>query len=122
MVSFPIPKSNSNLPLSLLGKSLRRLSELDVDVIIPGHGVALHDKSVLSLEADLIESVMSQVAAAEQQGQVTVEEIEKVVNVDAFRAKFTHGDKAVNEGFQAAVNSMIDNASREARDGRKWQY
>src|SRR5579862_2884040 len=121
-ISFPIPKSNSNLPLSQLEKSLRKLSQLDVDVIIPGHGAAMRDKNLLTLEADLIASVTSQVNAAEEQGAVTVEDMQKVVNVDSFRLKFTHGDKDLNEQFQTSVNSMVDNASREARDGRKWQF
>lgn len=120
-VASPIPHSNSNLPLSQLDKSLRRLAQLDPDVIIPGHGPAIRDKRFLTTEAELIESVVSQVGEIEQQGMVTVPEMQKAVNVESFRLKFTHDDKELNEDFKAAVDQMVDSASREARDGRKWE-
>lgn len=118
--AYPIPTINTNLPLSERDKSLRRMAQLDPYVIIPGHGPALRDKGLLNLEAELIESVVRQVADAAQQGLVTVEEMQKVVNVDALRLKFTHDDKELNAQFQRSVNDMVDRASREARDGRKW--
>jgi len=57
-----------------------------------------------------------------QKGLVTVEEIQKAVNVEPLRVKFTHDDKELNAKFPRFVNSMVENASREARDGRKWEY
>jgi cyclase len=120
-VSSPIPDLNVNLPLSRLVKSLKRLSQLDADVIIPGHGPALRDKGYLNSEVELFESVISQVDQAVQQGMVTVEEMQKAVNVESFRLKFTHDDKELNSEFQRSVNRMVDDASREARDGRKWE-
>jgi len=120
-VAYPIPDSNINLPLSQLNKSVRRLAQLDVDVIIPGHGAAIRDKNFLNTEADLLESVISQVSQIEQQGMVTVPEMQKAVNVESFRLKFTHDDKELNKEFKKVVDRMVDNASREARDGRKWE-
>jgi cyclase len=121
-VSYPIPEFNSNLPLSQKVKTLRRLNQLDADVIIPGHGPALRDKGLLNSQAELFESVISQVEELVQQGMVTVEEMQKVVNVEPFRSTFTHNDKELNEEFHNSVNSMVEFASREARDGRKWEY
>jgi hypothetical protein len=46
----------------------------------------------------------------------------KAVNVEPFRMKFTHDDKALNEKFQRFVDRLIESASREARDGRKFEY
>ena len=121
-VSYPIPDCNTNLHLSDVDKALRRMSQLDVDVIIPGHGPVIREKGVLNSQAELVEAVIAQVTQAEEQGAVTVEEIEKVVNLEPFRAKFTHDDKDLNADFQRATNRMIESASREARDGRKWEY
>ena len=121
-VSYPIPDCNVNLPLSQLDKSLRRLAQFDADVIIPGHGPALRDKDLLNSQAELLEAVISQVGQVEQQGMVTVEEMQKAINLDTFRLKFTHDDKELNKEFKRAVDRMIDTASREARDGRKWEY
>ncbi len=119
VISYPVPYFTP--PLSQHARSLRTLAQLDVDVIIPGHGPAWHDKSFLNLEAELFESVVSQVAQAEQKGMVTVEEMQKVVNVENLRVKFTHDDKDLNEKFHRYVNRMVENASRETRDGRKFE-
>jgi cyclase len=120
VVSYPIPYFTP--PLSQHAKSLRTLAQFDADVIIPGHGPALHDKEFLNLEAELFESIVHQVGAAAQKGAVTVEEIQKAVDVEPLRLKFTHDDKALNEKFQRYVKRMIENASIEARDGRKFEY
>jgi cyclase len=120
VVSYPIPYVNTRI--SEHAKSLRVLAQLDADVIIPGHGPAWHDKTFLNLEAELLESVVSQVNQAVQKGTVTVEEMQKVVNVEPLRVKFTHDDKELNAKFQRYVNRMVENASREARDGRKFEF
>ena len=120
VLSYPVPYVNSQV--SQHAKTLRTLAQFDADVIIPGHGPAWHDKSFLNLEAELLESVVGQVVQAVQKGMVTVEEMQKVVNVEPLRVKFTHDDKDLNAKFQRYVNRMIENASREARDGRKFEY
>jgi cyclase len=119
VVSYPIPYFSP--PLSQHAKSLRTLAQLDADVVIPGHGPAWHDKSFLNLEAELLESIVAQVDRAVQNGVVTVDEMQKVVNVESLRLKFTHDDRDLNAKFQRYVNRMVENASREARDGRKFE-
>jgi cyclase len=119
VISYPVPYFTP--PLSQHAKTLRTLSRLDAEIIIPGHGPAWHDKSFLNLEAELFESIVSQVSLAVQKGLVTVEEIQNTVNVELLRPKFTHDDKALNAKFQRYVNRMIENASREARDSRKFE-
>ena len=120
VISYPIPYFTP--PVSQHAKTLRTLDQCDTDVIIPGHGPAWHDKDFLNLEAELLESVVSQVDKAAQKGMVTVEEMQKVVNVEPLRLKFTHDDEELNAKFQKNVNRMVENASREARDGRKFEY
>jgi cyclase len=120
VASYPIPYFTP--PLSQHAKSLRKLAQIDADVIIPGHGPVWHDKNFLNLEADLFESIVNQVVKAEQQGLVTVDEIQNAVNVESFRLQFTHDDKALNAKFRRYVNRMIENASAEKRDGRKFTY
>jgi hypothetical protein len=87
-----------------------------------GHGPAWRDKDFLNLEAELVETVVSQVGQAVQQGMVTVEEVQKVVNVEPLRVKFTHDDKDLNGKFRRYVNRMVENAYRDARDGKKLEY
>jgi cyclase len=119
LLSYPVPYFS--LPLSQEAKSLRTLGQFDADVIVPGHGPAWHDKDFLNLEAELLESVVSQVGQAVQKGMVTVEEVQNAVNVEPLRVKFTHDDKELNDKFRRYVNRVIENASREARDGRKFE-
>lgn len=120
VISYPIPYANPNV--SQHARTLRTLAQFDADVIIPGHGPGWRDKDFLNLEAELLESVVSQVREAVQKGLVTVEEMRKVVDVEPLRLKFTHDDKELNLKFQRYVNQMVENASREARDGRKFEY
>jgi len=120
VISYPIPYFCLNI--SQQAKTLRTLAQWNADVIIPGHGPAWHDKDFLNLEAELLESVVNQVQEAVQKGLVTVEEMQKVVNVEPLRLKFTHDDKELNAKFQRYVGRMVENASREARDGRKFEY
>jgi len=119
-IHFPVPDINFNLPVSRLNTSLKRLNELDVEKIIPGHGAVL-DKGVLQAEIELQDSVIRQVGEIVKRGTVTVEEMNKLVDVAAMRDKFTRGDASLNGPFQHAVERMVENASKEARDGRKWE-
>ena len=120
LLSSPVPYYTP--PLSEHAQSLRRLSQFDADIIIPGHGPARHDKSYLELELNLLDSIIAQVRQAVQLGLVTIEEVQKAVNVDPLRAQFTHDDAKLNARFHRYVNGMIENAYREARDGKKFEY
>lgn len=120
LLSYPIPYFTP--PLSQHAKSLRTLAQFDADVIIPGHGPAWRDKDFLNLETELFETVVSQVGQAVQQGMVTVEEVQKAVDVEFLRVKFTHDDKELNGKFRRYVNRMVENAYRDARDGKKFEY
>jgi glyoxylase-like metal-dependent hydrolase (beta-lactamase superfamily II) len=118
VVSYPIPYFTP--PIGEHAKSLRRLAEFDADVIVPGHGPAWHDAEFLKLEAELFESIVAQVIEAERKGLVTEEEIKPAVNVEPLRARFTHGDPALDAKFRRYVGRMIENACRETRDGKIW--
>jgi cyclase len=119
LLSYPIPYFTP--PLSQHARSLRMLAQIDADVIIPGHGPAWHDKNFLNLETELLETIVSQVTQATQKGTATVEEMQKAVNVESLRLKFTHDDKDLNAKFKRYVDRMVENASKEARDGRKFE-
>jgi cyclase len=120
LLSYPIPYFTP--PLSQHAKSLRTLAQFGADVIIPGHGPAWHDLSFLNLEAELFESVVNQVGQAVREGTVTVEEVQAKVNLDSLRLRFTHDDKDLNRQFRSYAGKMIENAYREARDGKNFEY
>ncbi len=118
VVSYPIPYFTP--PIGDHAKSLRRLADMDAAIVVPGHGPAWHDADFVRLEAELFETIVRQVTAAEQKGLVTEEEIEKTVDVEPLRPKFTHGDPALDAKFRRYVQRMIENACRSTRDGKIW--
>ena len=120
LLSYPVPYYTP--PLSQHARSLRTLAQFDVDVIIPGHGPAWHDKNYLNLEFLLLESIVQQVTQAVQKGLVTVEDVQKEVNVEDLRPRFTHDDPDLDKKFRRFAKGMIENAYREARDGKKFEY
>lgn len=119
LLSYPVPYFSLNIGEE--AENLRTLEQFDAEVIIPGHGPAWHDKDFLRLEMELFDAIVAQVTKAEQSGAVKVEEIQKAVDVEYLRVKFTHDDKDLNEKFERYVKRMVENASREARDGRKFE-
>lgn len=120
VISYPVPYFTP--PLRQHAHSLRVLEKMDADVIIGGHGPAWHDKSFLNLELELFDSIVRQVEAAVQRGLVSVEEVQKAVDVEDLRARFTHDDPDLNGKYRRYVLRMIENAYRDARDGKKLEY
>lgn len=118
VVSYPVPYFTP--PLSQHAKTLRTLAALETSVIIPGHGPAWRDRDFMNLEAELFESIVRQVTDAVQKGLVTEEEIKKIVDVEPFRPRFSHGDPELDGKFRRYASRMIENACREARDGKIW--
>ena len=121
VVSYPIPYITP--PPSRQLQSLRMLSQLDADVIIPGHGPAFHDKTFLNLEASLIETVIAGVGRALREGMLTLDEVVAAVQPQAepLRLAFTHDDADLNERFRSRVHDLVRIAIREARDGQDYQ-
>lgn len=115
-VSYPIPYITP--PPTRQAQSLRALSQLDVDVIIPGHGPAFHDKNYLNQEMELLESVTHGVRDALQKGMLTLDEVQKAVTADELREKFAHGDPDLEARFRQRVRDLVEIAIREQRDGQ----
>jgi cyclase len=94
---------------------LRALQALDVNVIVPGHGPAFHDKTYLSNTVDLYAGVLSQVHAAIDHGAVHFSDIRKAVNVDAIGKRFTR-DGSLPGYFSDWVDEVTRKACQEAFD------
>ena len=118
VVSYPVPYFTP--PIVQHAKTLRTLAALEPSVIVPGHGPAWHDRDYMNLEAELFESIVRQVTDAVQKGLVTEEEIKRVVDVEPFRTRFSRGDPELDAKFRRYASRMIENACREARDGKIW--
>ncbi len=118
VISSPLPYYSFSLSQHV--KSLRRLATMDAAIIIPGHGPVWRDKSYLNQEAELLESIVNQVDAAVKRGLVTAADIQKVVDVEPLRLKFTHDDEGLNAKYRRYIKGMVENATREARGGRSF--
>lgn len=98
--------------------TMKRVREIDAQVIIPGHGPVMRDKEYISLVISLLESVTSQVRDAVKRG-LSLEETRKAVNLESFRLRLAGDDAVRNDTFntsilQSAVNQAYKQAQAEA--------
>jgi cyclase len=112
-ISYPIPYYNTTPSAQLRG--LRMLEAMDIDVIIPGHGPAFHDKAFLGLERRFLEIIIDSVAAERRRGVNTVEEMQKRVTVDELHDAFVHGDSDLDARFRSRVHDVVAFAFAEQR-------
>ena len=119
VVSYSIPYFTP--PIGEHAKSLRKLAALDAAVIVPGHGPAWHDKDFLNLEAELFESIVRQVTEAVQQGpRHRGRDQEEPWTSRRCGRSSRDGDPELDARYRRYVGRMIENACREARDGKIW--
>jgi cyclase len=115
LLVYPVPYMAGSHPSSWI-ESLKALSHLDVNVIIPGHGQVQHDKNYLNLVTESLQSVVDQVHEALQRG-MTLAETQKSLRLDAIRVKFTHDDPQLNAEFQGnflpIIRQIYDEATEE---------
>jgi cyclase len=114
LLVYPVPYTASSHPKAWI-ESLETLGRLDVQLIVPGHGSAQHDKAYLHLVTDSLKYVVAQVHEALQRG-MTMAETQKFVNLDSLRVKFTHDDAQLNDEFQGNFVPIIRQAYDEATE------
>ena len=116
LVTVPIPFAADSHPSRWIA-SLKTLTSLDIDVIIPGHGPVQHDKAYLELLTTSLQSVVDQVHEALARG-LTLEQTRQFVKLDDIRKQFTHGDPNLDAQFdgnfvQPIVLQVYDEATEE---------
>ncbi len=114
----PPPWGSGTSSLAPWLDSLRRLEALDVNVIVPGQGPAMHDKVYLHRTVELFAAIVDQVHAALQRGLVKLSEVQSAVNVDRIALEYTPGVSTLNEDFHVVVAVLVKNAMQEALDGQ----
>jgi len=117
LVVHPMPYASNSHHVNSWIESLKTLSRLDADILVPGHGSVQHDKGYLNLVTELLQSVVRQVHEALQRG-MTLEETRKFVNLSTIRAKFTHDEPRLNFVFDfnftaPIVKQVYDEATDE---------
>lgn len=119
VLSYPVPFTRPSPVLH--AQTLRALSRLDIQVIVPGHGPAFHDKAYLNDEAELLESIAAQVRSALERGVVMIDEVRQAVNVESLRTKFTHGEASLDDDFNVRVSLIVRSAVLALRDGQEFK-
>jgi cyclase len=114
LLVYPVPYCADSHPTAWI-ESLRTLSRLDSNVIVPGHGQAQHDMNYLNLVIESLQSVVDQVREALRRG-MTLEETKKFVNLDAIRLRFTQDDPDLNASFQGNFAPIVRQAYDEATE------
>jgi cyclase len=117
LLVYPIPYTGDGYP-SEWGETLRKMGQLDVTTIVPGHGPILRDKTYLYLVADLMQSSVDQVRARIRQlgfpGAHTLDEIKGSVDLKPFRQKFAGDDKDLQTAFDDMAASLVKITFSEA--------
>lgn len=86
LLTYPVPMAFNVFPGKWI-KSLKRMAELDIDFIVPGHGDVLSGKDYLYMVIGALEDITAQVTKLSAEGK-TVKEIVKEVDKEPLKIKF----------------------------------
>jgi glyoxylase-like metal-dependent hydrolase (beta-lactamase superfamily II) len=114
LVVHPVPYTFDGYPTEWV-ETLRKMSELDATMIVPGHGEILADKTYFHDLIELYQSVIQQVQAQVfADSDVTLENVQKAVKLDAFRDKFV-GTSPDAGFFDYAMSKFVELAYNEMK-------
>lgn len=107
LVDSPVPFLYGGFPVEQI-ETLKRMSELDFDTLIPGHGNVLKGKAFVQLEIDLLQAVVSamtqEIARTSADPQARFEEIkravEKQVDKSVWSRRFAPDDADERDFFE----------------------
>jgi cyclase len=116
LLDHPVPYAFDGYPSEWI-RTLQRMAELDAETIVPGHGEVLHDKTFLFLVTDMMKSVVAQVnEQLRRNDNVTLDDVQKAVDLKSFRQKFAGDDRAAGNFFDDSIgSSFVELAYHEAK-------
>jgi cyclase len=112
----PVPYFFAGYPEGL-ARTLRRLLELDVKAIVPGHGDVMHDKTYLHAVLEMVETIVGQVnAAVVRIGSLSarLEDVRPQIDVAEYRRRFAGDDPHNQEYFDESIEGLIKDAFYQA--------
>ena len=112
----PPPWTTNSYAVTPWLESLRRLEALDINVIVPGQGPSMRDKTYLRRTIQLFASILDQVHSALERGLVTLKQVQAAVNVDQIGREYAPG-APLSEDFPVVVAYLSKKAMQEALDG-----
>lgn len=116
MVVHPIPYAFSEDPLEWL-VTLGKLSELNFDTLIPGHGEVQQGKVYLQKLMSLLRSIQTQVRAGMGAG-LDLEGVRKQINVSGFEKDFAGDDPIYRHYFREYTSDpLIERTFKKLKAG-----
>jgi cyclase len=117
LVGSPIPLANDGFPTEWI-QTLENLGHLDAEMIVPGHGPVLHDKSRVFLFRDLLNSAVDQMNAKLMQiGPAmshTLDEVKGNIDLSSFQQRFIGNDQALAPEWAEFTNRLMKTIFEEA--------
>jgi cyclase len=112
----PVPYFFAGYPENL-AQRLRRLQDLDVKAIVPGHGDVMRDRTYLRAVLEMIETIVGQVnAAVVRIGSLSarLEDVRPQIDVAEYRRRFAGDDSNNQEYFDESIEGLIKDAFQQA--------
>lgn len=115
LLVHPVPYAYGSFIAEWTG-TMKKVREIDAQIIIPGHGPVMRDKEYLNVVINLLESVTRQVDDAVRRG-LSLEETRKAVNLESFRVRLAADDPVRNDTFNTSIlQSAITQAYKQAQE------
>jgi glyoxylase-like metal-dependent hydrolase (beta-lactamase superfamily II) len=110
LLVYPIPYIYDGYPREWI-QTLQNLAQLDADMIVPGHGPVMHDKTYIYLMRDLMKSAVDQMTESLRKSRPamfqTLDEVKASVDLTPFRQRFAGNDKDLGEAFDEAAANLV---------------
>jgi cyclase len=117
LIGYPVPMANDGYPSEWI-HTLQKLSQLDADTIVPGHGPVLRNKSRILLYRDLLQSAVDQLnAKLIQTGPAmsrTLEEVKGSIDLSPFKQSFIGNDENLEPDWDDFTRGLIKTLFEEA--------
>jgi len=117
LLVYPIPYTYDGYPAEWV-LTLQKMAQLDLEIIVPGHGPLMHDKTFLLLTTDLMRSAGEQLRARIRQlghpGFHSLDEVKGSVDLTPFRQKFAGDNKKLQAEFDDMAEHLVKIAFNEA--------
>jgi glyoxylase-like metal-dependent hydrolase (beta-lactamase superfamily II) len=97
--------------------TLERLAQLDAQIIVPGHGEVMHDKTFLNLMHDLLESAVHQLdakIAATIPAWAQSDSVARAIDLTPFRVRFAGNDAGLARRFDQMARELAKLVFKEA--------
>jgi cyclase len=118
LVVHPLPNVIDGYPAEWI-QTLENLAQLDANVIVPGHGPILHDKTYIYLLRDLMQSAVDQMNEKLRQTAPamfqTLDDVKGSVDLTPFRKRFAGNDADLAAAFDEVSARLVKLVFEEAR-------